>query len=57
MRRDEASEAMIHQVAPGFGHALLAPMVAHVFQELRISAAVWEHGVYFEGGLFRMVTQ
>lgn len=34
-----------HRVAPGFGHALLAPLIAHVFEVLRISATIWEHGI------------
>ncbi|HEV8247567.1 MAG TPA: helix-turn-helix domain-containing protein [Polyangiaceae bacterium] len=38
------AETLTHTLAPGFGHALLAPLVAHTFQLLRISAAVWEHG-------------
>jgi AraC-like DNA-binding protein len=36
-------EGVIHRVANGFGHALLAPVVAQTFQALRVSAAVWEH--------------
>ncbi|HEV8247994.1 MAG TPA: hypothetical protein VGP93_19605, partial [Polyangiaceae bacterium] len=32
-----------HSVAPGFGHALFAPIAVSVFKILRISAAVWEH--------------
>jgi AraC-like DNA-binding protein len=31
-----------HNVTRGFGHALLAPLVAYVFRELRISASVWD---------------
>ena len=41
------SEDPIHsrtRSTPGFGHALLAPLVAHIFRLLGVSAAVWEHG-------------
>jgi AraC-like DNA-binding protein len=30
--------------APGFGHSLLAPLATSIFQTLRISASVFEHG-------------
>jgi len=33
-----------HTATAGFGHALLAPLVLYAFRDLRISAAVWEHG-------------
>jgi AraC-like DNA-binding protein len=42
--RKRESDAFTHTVAPGFGHALLAPVVAHIFRELHVSGAVWEHG-------------
>src|SRR5258706_5268153 len=31
-------------MAPGFGHALLAPLVVQVFKALRVSASVWKQG-------------
>jgi AraC-like DNA-binding protein len=33
-----------HTVLRGFGHALLAPLIGNVFEALRVSASVWEHG-------------
>ena len=47
LQSDAKANGVVHRVAPGFGHALLSPMVAHIFQELRISATVWDHGVYW----------
>ncbi|HEV8247964.1 MAG TPA: helix-turn-helix domain-containing protein [Polyangiaceae bacterium] len=44
---DPKTDGVLHRVTPGFGHALLAPMVAHNFETLQVSAAVWEHGVYW----------
>jgi AraC-like DNA-binding protein len=34
-----------HKIAGRFGHALLAPVVSHVFRVLRLSANLWEHGM------------
>jgi AraC-like DNA-binding protein len=34
-----------HTVPSGFGHALLAPTVSHIFELLRVQAAIWEHGL------------
>jgi AraC-like DNA-binding protein len=41
---DPKSDAPVYTVSPGFGHALLAPIVANTFQILRVSATLWEHG-------------
>jgi AraC-like DNA-binding protein len=35
---------LVHTVAAGHGHALLAPLVTYAFRALRVSAALWEHG-------------
>jgi AraC-like DNA-binding protein len=35
---------LTHRVTPGFGHSLLSPLAASIFQTLRVSAAVYEHG-------------
>src|SRR5258706_15390067 len=35
---------LTHRVTPGFGHSPLAPLAASIFQALRVSAAVYEHG-------------
>jgi AraC-like DNA-binding protein len=43
-RYDPKTRGLHHRVAPGFGHALLAPVVTRIFRVLRISAAVHEHG-------------
>jgi AraC-like DNA-binding protein len=43
-RRDPKTDRIVHSTSAGFGHALLSPLVAYVFQTLRVSAAVWEHG-------------
>jgi AraC-like DNA-binding protein len=40
---DPKTRGLHHRVTPGFGHSLLAPLVARVFRVLRISAAVHEH--------------
>jgi AraC-like DNA-binding protein len=45
LRRDHKTDLEHHSVARGFGHALLSPVVASVFQSLRVSAALWEHGL------------
>jgi AraC-like DNA-binding protein len=42
---DPDARVVKHTVARGFGHALFAPLVGNVFEALRVSAAVWEHGV------------
>jgi AraC-like DNA-binding protein len=34
----------IHTTVPGVGHALLSVILANIFQSLRISATLWEHG-------------
>jgi AraC-like DNA-binding protein len=34
----------IHTTSPGVGHALLSVIVANIFQTIRTSATVWEHG-------------
>jgi hypothetical protein len=47
IRSDAKTDGVIHRVAPGFGHALLSPMVAHAFEALRVGAAVWDHDVYW----------
>jgi AraC-like DNA-binding protein len=31
-----------HETPPGFGHALVAPVVAHVFETLGVSATLWD---------------
>jgi AraC-like DNA-binding protein len=42
---DPKARVVRHAVAKGFGHGLFAPLVSNVFETLRVSAAVWEHGV------------
>jgi AraC-like DNA-binding protein len=41
---DRKLDRVVHTVSPGFGHAVLGPVVANVFQVLRVSASLWEHG-------------
>jgi AraC-like DNA-binding protein len=41
---DRKLDRVVHSVAPGFGHGVLGPVVANVFQVLRVSASLWEHG-------------
>jgi AraC-like DNA-binding protein len=41
------TDGVIHRATLRFGHALLSPMVAHAFEELRVAAAVWDHDVYW----------
>jgi AraC-like DNA-binding protein len=41
---DPKIRGLTHTAAPGFGHSLLSPMAASIFETLRISAAVYEHG-------------
>ncbi|HEV8247382.1 MAG TPA: hypothetical protein VGP93_16500, partial [Polyangiaceae bacterium] len=40
---DSETESIRHELAPGFGHSLLAPVVAYVFKVLGVSATLWEH--------------
>jgi AraC-like DNA-binding protein len=49
LTRDPKTDLERHAVARGFGHALLAPIVSSVFQSLRVSAALWEHGLEWKG--------
>jgi AraC-like DNA-binding protein len=49
LTRDQKTELEHHSVDRGFGHAILAPIVASVFQSLRVSAALWEHGIEWKG--------
>jgi AraC-like DNA-binding protein len=42
---DDKTGGNRHKVSPGFGHALLSPMLAQVFEALHVSASVWEHGM------------
>jgi AraC-like DNA-binding protein len=48
IEEDPASRGHVHRVAAGFGHALLAPLAAYIFKDLRISASVWEHGALWK---------
>jgi len=41
---DQKVRAFRHRLAPGFGHALLAPVQAFLFESLRLSAAIWLAG-------------
>ena len=41
---DRKLERSSHTTAPHVGHALLSVVVANIFQTLRVSATVWEHG-------------
>jgi AraC-like DNA-binding protein len=41
---DRKVERSLHTTPPGVGHALLSVIVANIFQTLRISATIWEHG-------------
>jgi AraC-like DNA-binding protein len=49
LTRNQKTELEHHSVDRGFGHAILAPIVASVFQSLRVSAALWEHGLEWKG--------
>ena len=42
--RKSPTDRSVHTTRTGFGHAILAPVVAYTFQMLRVSAALWEHG-------------
>jgi AraC-like DNA-binding protein len=44
---DKKTRLRHHTTAPGFGHALLAPVVAHYFSILRVSATLWDAGEWF----------
>ena len=41
---DRKLERSIHTTLPHVGHALLSVVIANIFQSLRVSATVWEHG-------------
>ena len=43
-RYDPKTTLRHHTAKAGFGHALFAPLVLYAFRELRVSAAIWEHG-------------
>ena len=43
-RYDPKTRLRHHTAKAGFGHALFAPLVLYAFRELRVSAAIWEHG-------------
>ncbi|HEV8247496.1 MAG TPA: hypothetical protein VGP93_17085, partial [Polyangiaceae bacterium] len=43
VRLGAKSTELVHDLAPGFGHALLSPLFTYVFRTLRVGAAVWEH--------------
>jgi hypothetical protein len=43
-QRDGRTDRIVHRTRPGFGHALLSPIVTHIFRNLRVSASLWEHG-------------
>jgi AraC-like DNA-binding protein len=43
-QRDGRTDRIVHRTRPGFGHALLSPIVTHIFRSLRVSASLWEHG-------------
>jgi AraC-like DNA-binding protein len=38
------ADVRVHRVAKGVGHSLLVPLVTSIFEGLRVSASVWEHG-------------
>jgi len=44
---DRTKRLRYHTTAPGFGHALLSPIIAHYFGILRVSAAIWDAGEWF----------
>jgi AraC-like DNA-binding protein len=41
---DQKVRAFRHRIAPGFGHALLTPVQAFLFESLGLSAAIWLAG-------------
>ena len=41
---DPKADVRVHSVAKGTGHALLAPLTTSIFEDLHVSASVWEHG-------------
>jgi AraC-like DNA-binding protein len=41
---DQKVRAFRHRIAPGFGHALLAPAQSYIFEALGLSAAIWLAG-------------
>jgi AraC-like DNA-binding protein len=41
---DRKLDRVVHATSPGFGHTILGPVVANVFQVLRVSASLCEHG-------------
>jgi len=48
IRENATNRGHFHEVAAGFGHALLAPLAAFAFKDLRVSASVWEHGTQWK---------
>jgi AraC-like DNA-binding protein len=41
---DPKTDGPVYAAAPGFGHALLASVMTYAFDDLRISASLWERG-------------
>ncbi|HEV8247167.1 MAG TPA: AraC family transcriptional regulator [Polyangiaceae bacterium] len=44
VRKDPKTEAIRHTLSPGFGHALLAPLVSNIFDTLEVSASLCHTG-------------
>jgi AraC-like DNA-binding protein len=41
---DPKTDGPIYSAVPGFGHALLASVITYAFDDLRVSASLWEPG-------------
>jgi AraC-like DNA-binding protein len=47
VRRDPKTDVVVHSLRPGFGHALITPPLAQVFQVLRVTTVVWGRGEHW----------